>query len=109
MTFKCTQEYGALIWCINKQVINKYVLLVCLQPDNTFNIYNTLDIKLIYHHASFLHMPDQLPPVSVTDRIIDLCILVAKYHIFSSKLQGTTSHLIAFVQNIKNRFEVELH
>ena len=43
----------------------------------------------------------------VTDRIIDLCFLIAKYHIFTSKLQGTTLHLNAFVQNIKNRFEVE--
>ena len=43
----------------------------------------------------------------VTDRIIDLCILIAKYHISTSKLQGTTPHLNAFVQNMKNRFEVE--
>ena len=44
----------------------------------------------------------------VTDRIIDLCILIAKYHIFTSILQGTTTpHLNAFVQNMKNRFEVE--
>ena len=43
----------------------------------------------------------------VTNRIIDLCILIAKYHIFTSKLQGTTPHLNAFVQNMRNRFEVE--
>ena len=43
----------------------------------------------------------------VTDRIIDLCILIAKYHIFTSKLQGTIPHLYAFVQNMKNRSEVE--
>ena len=41
----------------------------------------------------------------VTDRIIDLCILTAKYRIFTSKLQGTTPHLNAFVQNMKNIFE----
>ena len=45
--------------------------------------------------------------VRATDRIIDLRILIAKYHIFTSKLQGTTPHLNAFVQNMKNRFEVE--
>ena len=43
----------------------------------------------------------------VTDRIIDLCILIAKNHIFTSKLQGATSHLNGFVQNMKNTFEVE--
>ena len=43
----------------------------------------------------------------VTDRIISLCILIAKYHIFTSKLQGTTPHLNPFVQNMKNRLEVE--
>ena len=43
----------------------------------------------------------------VTDRIIDLRILIAKYHISTSKLQGTTPHLNAFVQNMKNRFEAE--
>ena len=43
----------------------------------------------------------------VTDRIIDLCILIAKYHIFTSKLQDTTPYLNAFVQNMKNRSEVE--
>ena len=42
-----------------------------------------------------------------TDRIIDQCILIAKYHIFTSKLQGTTPHLNAFAQNMKHRFEVE--
>ena len=43
----------------------------------------------------------------VTDRIIDMCILIAKYHIYTSKLQGATPHLNAFVRNMKNRLEVE--
>ena len=43
----------------------------------------------------------------VTDRIIDLCTFITEYHIFTSKLQGTTPHLNAFAQKIKNWSQVE--
>ena len=36
----------------------------------------------------------------VSDRIIGLCILIGKYHIYTSKPQGTTPHLNAFVRNM---------
>ena len=42
-----------------------------------------------------------------TDRLFDLCILIAKYHTLSSKLQGTTPDLNVFVRSIKSTFEVE--
>ena len=39
----------------------------------------------------------------VTDRILDLCILIAKYNIFISKLHGTIPHLNVFTRFLKNR------
>ena len=39
----------------------------------------------------------------VTDRILDLCILIAKYSIFISKLHGTIPHLNVFTRFLKNR------
>ena len=54
----------------------------------------------------FFYIFFSLRASSVTDRITDLYILIAKY-IFTSKLQGTTPHLNAFVQNMKNRFKLK--
>ena len=66
----------------------------------------------LHKHCTNITFPKELIILGVranlaTDRIIDLCILIAKYHIFTSKLQDTTPHLYAFVQNMKNSFEVE--
>ena len=43
----------------------------------------------------------------VTDRILDLCILIAKYNIFISKLHGTIPHLNVFTRFLKNRAVLE--
>ena len=43
----------------------------------------------------------------ITDRIIDLFILLAKYHIFTSKVKGTLPFLNIFVYNVKNRYMAE--
>ena len=43
----------------------------------------------------------------VTDRVLDLCILLAKYNIFISKLHGTIPHLYVFVSYVKSRSAVE--
>ena len=42
-----------------------------------------------------------------TDRVIDLIILMAKYHIFVSKLQGTKPNFNAFFFHLKNRYIME--
>ncbi len=39
----------------------------------------------------------------VTEIILDLCILVAKYNIFISKLHGTIPHLNVYTRFLKNR------
>ena len=43
----------------------------------------------------------------VTDRILDLCILIAKYNIFISKLHGTIPHLNVSPRFLKNRAVLE--
>ena len=43
----------------------------------------------------------------VTDRILDLCILVAKYNSFISKLHGTIPNLNVFTRLLKNRAVLE--
>ena len=43
----------------------------------------------------------------VTDRILDLCILIAKYNIFISRLHGTIPHLNVFTRFLKNRAVLE--
>ena len=43
----------------------------------------------------------------VTDRILDLCILIAKYNIFIAKLYGTIPHLNVFTRFLKNRAVLE--
>ena len=43
----------------------------------------------------------------VTDRILDLCILIAKYNIFIAKLHGTIPHLNVFTHFLKNRAVLE--
>ena len=40
----------------------------------------------------------------VTDRILDLFTLMAKHHIFTAKIQGTTPHLNTLIMKIKSRF-----
>ena len=42
-----------------------------------------------------------------TDRILDLFILMAKHHIFTTKIQGTTPHLNTLIMKIKSRFLAE--
>ena len=42
-----------------------------------------------------------------TDRILDLFILMAKHHIFTAKIQGTTPHLNTLTMKIKSRFLAE--
>ena len=44
---------------------------------------------------------------TVTDRIFDLFMLIAKYRIFTSRLQGTTPYLNVFIQKLKNRFSAK--
>ena len=39
---------------------------------------------------------------TVTGRIFYLFMLIAKYHIFTSRLQGTNPHLNVFIQKLKN-------
>ena len=43
----------------------------------------------------------------VTDRALDLCIIIAKYNIFISKVHGTIPHLNAFVTYVKSISAVE--
>ena len=43
----------------------------------------------------------------VGDRILDLCILIAKYNICISKLHGTIPHLNVFTKSLKNRAVLE--
>jgi len=40
----------------------------------------------------------------VTDRVFDLCILLGKYSIFVSKIQGVTPKFKMFIRFIKNRY-----
>lgn len=51
----------------------------------------------------FLGLKDNV----VTDRIFDLFVLVAKYHIFTSKLKGHTPNINVFVKIIKSRFAAD--
>ena len=44
---------------------------------------------------------------AVTDRILDLCILIAKYNIFIAKLHGAIPHLDVFTRFLKNRAVLE--
>ena len=43
----------------------------------------------------------------VTDRILDLCILIAKYNFFIAKMHGTIPHLNVFTRFLKNRAVLE--
>ena len=43
----------------------------------------------------------------VTDRLIDLIILLAKYYIFLCKLQGSTPITKIFIKSLKQRYIVE--
>ena len=43
----------------------------------------------------------------VTDRVIDLIILLAKYYIFLCKLQGSTPITKIFIKSLKQRYIVE--
>jgi len=43
----------------------------------------------------------------VTDRILDLCILIAKYNILISNLHSTIPHLNGFTRFLKNRAVLE--
>ena len=43
----------------------------------------------------------------VTDRILDLCIFIAKYNIVISKLHGTIPHLNVVTRSLKNRSVLE--
>ena len=40
----------------------------------------------------------------VTDRILDLCILIAKYNSFTSKMHGTSPRLNAFIRYLKSMY-----
>ena len=40
---------------------------------------------------------------TVTDRIFVLFMLIAKYHVFTSRLQGTTPHPNIFIQKLKKQ------
>ena len=67
-------------------------------------------------HTSFTHCTDIIFSKElvilgskanvVTDRILDLCILIAKY-IFIAKLHGTIPHLNVFTRFLKNRAVLE--
>ena len=64
-------------------------------------------------HTSFTHYCTDLifskelvilgSQVNVVTEILDLCILVAKYNIFISKLHGTIPHLNVYTRFLKNR------
>ncbi len=64
-------------------------------------------------HTSFTHCTDLIFSKElvilgsqvnvVTDIILDLCILIAKYNIFISKLHGTIPHLNVYTRFLKNR------
>lgn len=43
----------------------------------------------------------------ITDRIFDLIILMAKFHIFVSKLRDVNPHLNCLIRNIKNMYIIE--
>ena len=68
-------------------------------------------------HTSFTHCTDiifskQLVILGskanvVTDRILDFCILIAKYNIYIAKLHGTILHLNVFTHFLKNRAVLE--
>ena len=68
-------------------------------------------------HTSFTHCTDIIFSKElvilgskanvVTDRILDLCILIAKYNIFIAKLHGTIPHLNVFTRFLKNRAVLE--
>ena len=40
----------------------------------------------------------------ITDRIFDLIILMAKFHIFVSKVRGAGLHMNNFIRTLKNRY-----
>ena len=42
-----------------------------------------------------------------SDRIVDLFILLAKYHIFSSKTKSAVPHIQVFIRIVKQRYNVE--
>ena len=44
---------------------------------------------------------------TVTNRIVDLFVRVAKHPIFTAKIQGTTLHLITLIMKIKSRSSAE--
>ena len=46
-----------------------------------------------------------LKPNTYTDRIIDLFILMAKYYVFVSKLQGNRPHLNGFLNIVRQRYK----
>ena len=45
----------------------------------------------------------------VTDRVLDLCILLAKYTIFIAKLHGIIPHLNVFTRFLKTRVVLEIY
>ena len=60
-------------------------------------------VQIKYFQKSLLFLANM-----VTDRILDLCILIAKYNIFFSKRHGTTPHLNVFIRFLKNRAVLEI-
>ena len=45
----------------------------------------------------------------ITDRIFDLIILMAKYHIYTSKLRNVNPYLNCFIRKVKHMYKTEVY
>ena len=99
------------VFCKGAEETLLHMFRDCLKiQDYWFDVHGWL-------HNNFIHCTDIIfskklvilgsKANMVTDRILDLCILIAKYNIFISRLHGTIPHLNVFIRFLKNRAVLE--
>ena len=97
----CTQEEQTLehlLWDCDKTQEFWFDLLVWLHAN--------------FNHSSHFRFSKQLVilghvPGVYTDKVIDLFILLAKYHIYYANLNHSAPHLQVFIRLIKQRYKIE--
>ena len=111
----CYTDYFPLVTFYARKLVDSPICLLCKQVEETLShmFWDCPKIQVYWFdihcwlHANFSHCSKILlsgeliilgsKVNTVTDRIFDLFMLIAEYHIFTSSLQGTTPHLNVFI------------
>jgi hypothetical protein len=82
--------------------------------EKTHNFWMTFHTWLLdnFLHCANVRLSKQLilcgyQENNTSDKIFDLFLLMAKYHIYTSKIQAVCPHFSVFLRTLKQRFTIE--